>query len=243
MRLPAILLTVPLAFSTAAFPASAEPRAEIFDHLEAGRKQTVLVYGTSLSHGGEWAKEVKRWFDGAYPGLVIFQNASGPGQNSDWALKNLETSVLQHHPSLVFLEFSYNDCVDRFQMPAERGAANLATIVERIRAQDPQTTVVLQTMNTPWDAPNGHQSASIRTRLEAFNHSYRAYAQKHRLPLLDHYPNWLRLQQTDPNRFQTLVPDGSHPNREGSLLVTWPTVKDWLEKTRAASLPQANLPR
>lgn len=233
--LPRILAAVLSLAATCGAAGTAQAPAEIFINLHSGRKQSVVIYGTSLSQGGQWAREIKGWFDSQYPGLVEFHNSSGPGQNSDWGVKNLAPGVLQHRPNLVFLEFSYNDCVDRFQMPLERGASNLNTIVEGILAQDPKTTVVLQTMNVAWDAPNGRQSASIRSRLEAFNDNYRSCAREKRLPLLDHYPNWLRLREKDPAKFQSLVPDGSHPSAQGSLLVTWPTIKDWLEQTRAAS--------
>lgn len=236
MKSVSALLAALLLFGTSRVRGDGVPPAEIFSNLEAGRKQTVVIYGTSLSHGGQWAEEVRRWFEAQYPGLVAFHNSSGSGKNSDWGLANLAAGVLRHRPHLVFVEFSYNDCVDRFEMPVERGASNLGQMVDKILGQDPKTTVVLQVMNVAWDAPNGRQSGSIRSRLESFNDNYRALARAQRLPLLDHYPNWLRLQREDPGRFRQLVPDGSHPTAEGSRMVTWPTVRNWLEQSRAATV-------
>ena len=212
------------------------PPAEVFfKNLNAGKKQTLVIYGTSLSAQGAWTGAMKEWFDSKYPGLVTVVNSSGSGKNSSWGVTNLQGKVLNRRPNLVFVEFSYNDAHEKFEMPVEQGAANLTQMVEAIQKRDPNTAVVLQIMNVAWDAPNGNQSASHRPQLEMFNRNYRVHAREHSLPLLDHYPNWLKLKESEPEKFHALVPDGSHPSKEGSLAITWPTVKDWLEKTQAAS--------
>ncbi|MDB6125273.1 MAG: hypothetical protein JWQ71_4266 [Pedosphaera sp.] len=223
-------------FVFGAFTLFAAPPTQIFfQNLNAGKKQTVLIYGTSLSHGGAWAGAAKEWFDSAYPGLVTFVNSSGPGQNSAWGVANLKTRVLDHHPNLVFVEFSFNDAHEKFKMPVETGAANLDQIVKGLRAQDTNTVIVLQIMNVGWDAPNGKKSFSNRLQLEEYNSNYRLYAKENDLPLLDHFPHWLQLKKSHPEQFQTFLPDGTHPNKEGSLAITWPTVKEWLEKTQIAA--------
>lgn len=207
------------------------PLPVIFRNLAAGKKQTVIVYGTSLTAGGAWASAAKQWFDEHYPGLVTFINSGGPGQNSDWGLENLKAKVLDHRPDLVFVEFSYNDAHEKFAMPLERGADNLDKIVQAILGENPEATIVLQTMNVGWDAPNANRSFSIRPQLEKFNGNYRACASKHNLPLLDHYAAWLKLKESDPATYQRYVPDGTHPEKEGSLAVTWPGVRDWLQQS------------
>jgi len=223
-----------LCCATVAF-AAPTPAEKFFQNLNSGEKQTVVIYGTSLSAGGAWALAVKGWFDTNYPSLVTFINCSGPGQNSSWGVTNLQSKVLARHPNLVLIEFSYNDAHDKFKMPVEQGAANLAQMVQAILKQDTNTTIVLQIMNVGWDAPNGNQSSSHRPQLEKYNLTYRLYAKEHNLPLLDHYPNWLRLKESEPEIFQAYVPDGTHPNKEGSIAVTWPSVREWLEQNKAAS--------
>lgn len=227
-----LFLATLLAAAVAPARAQSSPPA-IFTNLQAGKKQTVVVYGTSLTVGGAWAVATKQWFDGHYPGLVTFVNSGGSGQNSDWGVANLPTKVLALHPDLVFIEFSYNDAHEKFKMPIEKGAKNLAVIIQGIHAQNPEATIVLQVMNAGWDAPNGNRSVSARPDLDQFNENYRQYAAAHHLPLLDHYPNWLKLKETQPEKFHQLVPDGTHPSKEGSLEVTWPTIKAWLEKSSA----------
>jgi lysophospholipase L1-like esterase len=210
----------------------AQAAIPFFENLQVGKKQTVVLYGTSLTSGGEWAKAVKTWFDVTYPGLVNVINSAGPGQNSDWGLKNLNGRVVNHQPDLVFLEFSYNDASEKFQLPLERGMQNLDAMVKALEGFDPGLTIVIQIMNIGWDAPNGNRSQSTRPQLEAFNDNYRTYARIHSMTLLDHYPNWRKLKETEPQVFQSYVPDGTHPNAMGSLKVTWPVVKEWLESQR-----------
>jgi acyl-CoA thioesterase-1 len=216
------------------FLAASQAEPAVFRELAAGKSQTVIVYGTSLTHGGQWAVAMKGWFDKEYPGQVKFINSGGPGENSDWGLANLKSKVLDHKPNLVLIEFSYNDAHQKFKMPVERGEENLRKIVEAIRAQDPNTTIVLQTMNVGWDAPNGKGSFSIRLDLESYNENYRRLARELGLPLLDHYAAWKKLKDMDPETYQRYIPDGTHPEAEGSLSVTWPAVKAWLE---AGKLP------
>jgi lysophospholipase L1-like esterase len=207
----------------------------IFKNLEAGKNQTVVAYGTSLTHSGGWAIATKKWFETEYPGKVKFINSGGPGQNSDWGLSNLQAKVLAHQPDLVFIEFAYNDAHDKFNMPVERGAENLKKIVDGIRAQNPEVTIVLQTMNVGWDAPNGNRSLSVRPEHELYNDNYRKFAREEHLPLLDHYVAWKKLKETDVATYRRYIPDGTHPGGEGSLAVTWPGVKAWLEAAQAAA--------
>lgn len=206
-----------------------------FQNLQAGKKQTVVVYGTSLTFYGPWPGMIKDWLDASYPGLVTLINSGGPGQNSTWGLANVQAKVLVNHPDLVFIEFSYNDAVERFHLTPAQAADNLDKIVAAIHAQNPATAIVLQIMNVPWDAPST-PALTKRPDLETYNNNYRTYAHDHNLPLLDHYPAWKHFEETEPDKFHADIPDGTHPNKDGVLLVMWPAIKDFLEKSRAAAL-------
>jgi len=223
----ALVLAAPL-------PASAaEARlSRLFRSLEAGENQTVVVYGTSLTLYGAWAGAAEAWFNANYPGQVTFINSGGSGMNSDWGVANLQGSVLDHHPDLVLMEFSFNDAHTNFAMPVARGWSNLNAMMQDIRGQDVETTVLLQIMNVPWDAP-GNPASTARPQLESFNENYRRFATGDDVPLLDHYPAWQALQRTNPALYQSYVPDGAHPTAEGSLAITWPALREWLEGSRA----------
>ena len=208
----------------------------IFQNLRQGKAQTVVVYGTSLTVGGAWARELQKYFDKNFPGQVKFFNSGGSGQNSHWGLANLEKKVLAYQPDLVFIEFSYNDAHQKFNLTPEKAAANLNGMVQDLKQQNPQIDIVLQTMNLPWDAPNGNGSKTVRPQLETFNDNYRRYAREHKLPLIDYYQSWLKLWTDDQPKYQQWLPDGSHPTKEASLSVTWPGIEALLEKGRKASL-------
>lgn len=214
----------------------AKPEADplvsgFFKKLKSGEKCSVVVYGTSLTQGGAWAVAMKDWFDQKSPGTVSFHNGGGPGQNSDWGVANLEAKVLKHRPDLVLIEFSYNDAHEKFKLPVAKGKSNLDEMVKAIRKQNPLTCIVLQVMNANWDAPNGNGSSLHRPELAAYNQNYRDYAQANHLPLLDHYPTWQKLKETDVGKFHAYIPDGTHPNKEGSLAITWPLIQTWLENS------------
>lgn len=230
LRTLALLFCALLSIATAA-----DPLSNVFRKLDAGSKQTVVIYGTSLTAGGAWGGAMKKWFDAQYPGLVTFVNSGGPGQNSDWGKTNLKAKVLDRQPDLVFIEFSYNDAHDKFKMPVARGSENLDAMVKAIRAQNAEAAIVLQTMNAPWNAANGNGSATVRPQLEEFNNNYRKYAAANKLPLLDHYVAYKRILDAEPEKYHRWLPDGSHPSAEASLAVTWPAILKLLEESRAAA--------
>jgi len=210
----------------------------VFKRLENGEKQTVVLYGTSLTIGGEWAMAMKTWFDKTYPGQVTFVNSGKGGANSDFGAKKLEERVLAHRPDFVLIEFSYNDAIDKVLSP-EQAWNNLDRMVSEILKQNPEAAVVLQTMNTGWDPRPDHLPFSRRARLETFNDNYRRYAKEHALPFIDHYPNWLRLKEQESEKFQAYLPDGSHPTPEASLAITWPSVKALLEAASASTISKS----
>lgn len=229
----ASLLTISLCLMST-LPAADTSTLPIFENLKAGKPQTVVVYGTSLTAGGAWVASARKWFDAEYPGLVAFVNSGGSGMNSDWGVQKLQEKVLNHKPDLVFIEFAINDAHEKFKMPVQKGASNLDQIVRGIRESNPQAAIVLQVMNPVWDA-NERKSSSSRPEYLKYMENYRVYAREKNLPLLDHYVVWEKIQKSEPEKFKKYIPDGTHPTNEASVLVTWATVKDWLEKSRDAA--------
>ncbi len=209
-----------------------------FKHLQSGQKQTVVTYGTSVTKYGYWVTAMQQWFDQKYPGLVTVVNSGGPGQNSDWGLKELQPQVLDHYPDLVFIEFAANDAHVRFKLTVEHAKDNLDKIVTAIQQQNPQVAIVLQTMNVFWDAPKGFTTAATsRPQLNAFYDNYRNYATEHKLVLVDNYVKWEEMKEKDYANFQVMLPDGTHPNKNGSLAVNWPNIQALLEAAQKAATP------
>jgi len=210
----------------------------VFKHLQAREKQTVVLYGTSLTAGGEWAKAVKNYFDREFPGLVTFVNAAQSGQESNWAVTNLQKRVLARNPDLVLIEFSVNDAATRHAISLQKSEANLDAMVKAMRQQNPQVDIVVLTMNPAWnspDEPSHKKYASDRPHLAEYYDVYRKYAREHTLPLVDIYPLWDKLRQGDEAKFKKWLPEGLHPIPAASLTVTWPAIEQLLEKARAAT--------
>ena len=209
-----------------------------FANLRAGKPQTVVTYGTSLTVTGAWPKAMHDYFDRHFPGQITFVNAAQSGQHSNWGLENLRQRVLDKHPDLVFLEFAVNDAATKHGISLEKCRANLDAMVHTLRKQNPRIDIVLQTMNPAWDSPASapKRYAGDRPNLADYYAVYRDYARANHLPLVDHYPVWASLLQAEPERFHALVPDGIHPGESGSLAITWTALQAVLEDARKPDL-------
>lgn len=196
---------------------AADPLAGFFARLKAGEKQTVVAFGTSLTAYGAWVPQMQQWFEEKFPGQVHVINSGGPGQHSDWGAAQVSSRVLAHSPNLVFVEFSYNDAHTRFKLTPEHCRKNLESIIEAITSADPSTAIVLQTMNAPWDPPEGRgmtDSATNRPEPDVFNDNYRAVARERGLPLVDNYPDWLKIKETNMPRRIRIFGD---PHRDAGV--------------------------
>ena len=208
--------------------------ANFFKRLRAGEKLTVVTYGTSVTEYGAWVAMVQKWFDEKFPGQVTIVNSGGHGQNSTWGAAQIKDKVLDHKPDLVFIEFAVNDAHTRFNLPVETARKNLDAMVTAIQEQNPNTAIVLQTMNAFWDCtkPGGFAAADTsRPKLEEYNDNYRACAKERGLPLVDNYPDWAKFKKEHFDQFQIFLPDGTHPNKDGVRTVMWPNVERFLEQS------------
>lgn len=210
----------------------------VFKNLKAGKQQTVVVYGTSLTINGAWTKSLKEYLDKQFPELVTFHNSAKTGMHSNWGVENLQERVLTKNPDLVFIEFSANDAATKHNISTEQSSANLDAMVKAVRKQNPQVDIVLQTMNPAWDSPKNPEKKyeSDRPNLEGYYDVYRRYAHEQNLALVDNYPNWVKIQKKELERFQKMVSDGIHPHSGPSVAVTWPAVEALLEKARNAAV-------
>lgn len=216
--------------------ATAEPPLprSFFRNLQAGKTQTVVTYGTSLTEAGAWVPMLKAWFDKRYPDLVTVVNGAKSGQNSAWGLANVQQQVVSRKPDLVFVEFAINDAVRRFTITAQDSRTNLDGILAAIRTGNPQVEFVLMTMNAAIDT-DGKSNGTNRPQLADYYANYSACATTQRLPLIDNYPAWRTLAERDPKTFVRYAPDGLHPNATGLAAVTWPNIEALLQAADQAA--------
>jgi lysophospholipase L1-like esterase len=206
------------------------PPSSLVTALAAGQACKVVVYGTSLTANGAWVGGLSSWLSAKYPGLLTVINSGLSGKNSAEGVAQLNTKVLAHNPDTVFIEFAMNDAFlysdGTPRLSVAEARANLLGMIDSIQAHNPAAEIILQTMNTVWDSPNGsNASATLRPNLAAYYQMYREVAAERSLLLIDHHPNWTALQQGDLATFQGYVPDGVHPVTQGIGKIVLPLLK------------------
>ncbi|MGJ8650185.1 MAG: SGNH/GDSL hydrolase family protein [Opitutaceae bacterium] len=204
----------------------AEEKSQLVRQLESGKQQALVTYGTSLTANGAWVSHLEVALEANYPEQCTLTNSAGAGKNSQWGLEQLESRVLKHKPDTVFLEFSINDAVARFDISVETAQANLETMIDRILETNSKCEVILMTMTPGNKYPEGHRS--YRKNIEAHYAMYRSVAKERELLLIDHYPQWKALQSSDPQLFKQYVPDTIHAKEQGYSEVVTPAILEAL---------------
>ena len=206
--------------------------SRLMNNLQAGRRQTIVTYGTSLTAAGEWVTAMGAWLNGLFPGQVTIVNGGMGGRASNTGISNLQRSVIAKTPDAVFLEFAINDANTAYAendpdrgITVEKSKANLSRMIDAIQLARPGAEIFVQTMNPAWDPPSGNRAGSKRAELAAYYEGYRRVAASRGVTLIDHFGNWTRIQATDPARFQALLPDGIHPTSTASTTVTLPEIQ------------------
>lgn len=191
-----------------------------------GGARTVLFLGTSLTAGLGVDP------DDAYPALVQARvdsaglpfrvvNAGSSGETSAGALRRLDWLMRQPFDVLV-LETGANDMLRGADPDSTR--ANLRRIIERVRAERPDTRIVLAGMMA---LPNLGREYGAR-----FQAIYPELAREYRLPLI---PFLLEGVGGDP---ALNLPDGVHPNEQGHRRVAgtvWTALEPVLREEAAAA--------
>lgn len=213
-----------LALVLSILPVSAgEPAVHPFvARLQAGTPQKIVFYGTSLTAAGAWPGQLTKELERRFPGLVTTANGAKSGEHSRWGAKQLDEKVLAQHPDVVFIEFAVNDAVGRFAITIEESRRNLEGMIDRIRAADAKTDVILQVMNPVIDRPVGH--AGHRPELELYQDVYRQVGKARGLLVIDHMPAWTALLSSDEKTFRAWVPDGLHPQAKGYAEIVLPEI-------------------
>lgn len=196
-----------------------QKQSRLVTQLKAGRKQTVVCYGTSLTAGGPWLQQLAAELERRYPGLATVVNSGEGSMWSNWGVDHLNERVIARKPDAVFIEFSINDAFLEYKTSVAQARANLVNMVERILAASKDCEIIVMIMNPPTGI---HLEA--RPNIEAYNRMYRDVAAERHLPLIDHYPNWKQILDVDPARFAAYVPDGIHPNAVGCRAVVMPAI-------------------
>ncbi|MDR1281029.1 MAG: GDSL-type esterase/lipase family protein [Opitutaceae bacterium] len=249
---------LPLACLLAAWVANTVTASQLVDNLKAGKNQTVVVFGTSLTAGdgakNGWVKSLDTWLDtldpdGAAKATVI--NSGQSGKASRTGLSLLQSAVIAQNPDTVFIEFSMNDAYrgpsyaatnTDYRICLQESKNNLKSMITQIRAALPDTEIIIQTMNCIYDPDPGaaNPPATGRPQIAEFYQGYRdVYAELKstvaNLILIDHEPTWLALRANDEALYKSYVTDGLHPTAAGTNAVTFPAIQAALT---ASAIPE-----
>ena len=216
-RLVRLLLSA--ALMTGALNVRAGEVSRLVGHLEEGRKQTVVVYGTSLTAAGAWVGQFREELERRYPGRAVVINSGKSAMWSKWGLDNLDARVIEKRPDTVLIEFTINDAYLPYKTTVAQARANLETMTDRIRAAVPECEIILMVMNPPTGV-----HLERRPDIASYNQMVRDVAKERSFTLIDHYPAWERILTSDPKTFSAHVPDGIHPGPEGCRAVITPGI-------------------
>lgn len=192
---------------------------QLVANLKAGRPQTVVTYGTSLTAGGAWVGQLQEALNAKFPGLATVVNSGKGSMWSKWGVDNLDSQVIVKKPDTVFIEFGINDAYLDYNTSVADARNNLTAMIDRILAAKPETEIILMTMNPPI---NIHLER--RPKIKDYYQMYRDVAQERKLQLIDNNANWEPILEKDKALFDQLVPDGIHPGPEGCCRVITPAI-------------------
>jgi lysophospholipase L1-like esterase len=211
------LLAIGCLFSAAL--GRAADKSRLVANLESGKPQTVVTYGTSLTDGAPWVRELQAALDRNYPGLARVVNSGRGAMWSGWGAENLDPRVIEKKPDTVLIEFSINDAYLPYKTSVPQARSNLVNMIERILKPNTNCEVVLMVMNPPTGV-----HLEQRPQIKDYNQMVRDVAKDRKLLLIDHYPNWEKILNGDPDLFKKYVPDGIHPGAEGCKMVIAPEI-------------------
>lgn len=206
---------------------SAFCQSRMIEQLKKGKAQHIVVYGTSLSSGGNgkaWMDVVSACIEDRFGNnLVSYTLAGKGGMWSVWGVKNFEDSVIAKKPDAVFIEFGMNDAFKEYGTSVALAKLNLEYMIDRVRLYSDSCDIFLQVMNMPIG-----KSATFRPDLSAYYAMYRDVAREKGVMLIDHYANWQIILDQGEETFRQYVPDGLHPNKKGGEEVIAPKILEFL---------------
>ena len=197
----------------------AEGKSRLVDNLKSGSLQTVVTFGTSLTAGGAWVKQLQAALDRSYPGKAKVINSGQGAMWSKWGVDNLEKRVIEKKPDTVLIEFAINDAYLPYETSVEQAQSNLENMIDRILKAHSKCEIVLMVMNPPIGV-----HLERRPKIKEYYQMYRDVAKARKCLLIDHYPKWEKILNEDPELFNRFVPDGIHPVPEGCKAVILPNI-------------------
>lgn len=199
--------------------------ANFVSSMQAGVPQTLIVYGTSISsmepNGPLWVNALGDELNRRYNNCLTLHNSGKSGQNSIWALENLQDSVIVKKPDAVIIEFATNDAVTRFNISLEDCRSNTLKIIETIHETLPDCEIILHTV---CGYPLGKNLES-RPTMKEYNAVYESIAKEFDYMYIDESGIFRHIAETRGEiTLKKFSGDGVHPTERGALEIIYPNV-------------------
>ena len=191
--------------------------SQLVTNLKAGKPQTLVTYGTSLTAGGAWVGQLQSALKAQWPSLITVVNSGQGAMWSKWGVDNLDARVIAKKPDTVLIEFAINDAYLEYKTSVEQAKENLNNMIDRILKAKAETEIILMTMNPPIEV-----HLERRPNYKAYYEMYRTVAKEKKLRLIDHNALWEPIAANDLALFRKYVPDGIHPGPLGCENVITP---------------------
>jgi acyl-CoA thioesterase I len=183
--------------------------------LQAGEKVRIVAFGDSITAGGDASEPAlifwERWAAALrvkYPRATIeTTNGATGGDSTVQGLQRLQEKVLQQRPDLVLIGFGMNDH-NRNGVPLDQFAANLRTLIDRIRA-DTGAEIILFSAFPP--NPKWHFGSH---NMEAYADVTERVAREEHCAFADVYHYWMSLAARKKPE-DLLANNINHPNDFG----------------------------
>ena len=208
--------------------------ADLLDDIRAGQARKIVIIGTSLSttRFGNWPSLMEAWLKSEAPDpndvtVVNLSVSSSSSDNANAATSGIQTQLpnaIAANPDTVFMEFSINDAYTPYGISQAQSEANFNTIINGLKAHNSNIEIIIQTMNNPVGG-----SLTARPDIADYYQVARDVAAAQGLLLIDHYPNWLDLYNTDPTTWSSYLLDQVHPNTLGYQNILMPELQQALE--------------
>jgi acyl-CoA thioesterase I len=171
---------------------------------DPSQMKTIFVFGDSLAEGlaisprQAWPILLVEKLRPIGPNFRVI-NASASGSTTEGGLRRLPPH-LEHPIDIFILELGVNDAFNG--IPVEQTGANLQSIIDQVKARNPDVSIVIVGVQFPIAAPDSEYAA-------AFVKMFGELAEKNHAALV---PNLLDGVAGDP---KLNLPDRIHPNAAG----------------------------
>jgi acyl-CoA thioesterase I len=183
--------------------------------LEAGEKVRIVAFGDSITAGGDASEPALIFWESwaaalrvKYPRASIeINNGATGGDATVQGLQRVQEKVLQQKPDLVLIGFGMNDH-NRNGVPLDKFAANLRTLIDRIRAETGAEIILFSAFppNPKWHFGSHN--------MQAYADATERVAREEHCAFADVYHYWMSL--ADPKKPEDLLANNiNHPNDYG----------------------------